>query len=115
MGAPPDLGPAERTLFPGLGESVVSWRGALIVSALLLLATGAEAALPQPPCGAAAAPAYPAPGAAPVIAIWQEKELIDSNWHPPGCTGWPSDSRSKLVVTLAGSFRFDGPMNQLLA
>ncbi len=93
----------------------MNWRGALVVSALLLLGTGAEAAGPQPPCTAAAAPAYPGPDTAPVITVWQEKELIESDWHPPSCTGWPSDSRSKLVVTLAGSFRFDGTMNQLLA
>ena len=92
----------------------MSLHRALIVSALLLLAAGAEAAGPQPPCAAAAMPAYPAPDSPPAIAIWQEKDLIESNWHPPSCTGWPTDSRSKLIVTLAGSFRFDGAMNQLL-
>ena len=98
-----------------MGEPAVSWRRALIVSALLLFATGAEAVGPQPPCTTAALPAYPPPDSAPAVAIWQEKELIESNWHPPGCTGWLTDSRSKLIVTLAGSFRFDGAMNQLLA
>jgi hypothetical protein len=81
--------------------------------ALLLLVSGAQAAGPQPPCAAAAMPAYPLPDSPPVIAIWHGKEL--EQWHPPACTGWPADSRSKLIVTLTGSFRFDGPMSDLLA
>lgn len=35
-------------------------------------------------------------------------------WRPPICTGWPADSRSKLVVAVAGSFRSSAAMNQLL-
>jgi len=86
-----------------------------IASAPLLLASGARAAGPQPPCAIAAAPAYPLPDSAPTIVIWPGKELEQDNWHPPSCTGWLVDSPSKLVVTLTGSFRFDGPMSALLA
>jgi len=88
---------------------------AILVSALLLLAPGARAGGPQPPCTIVATPAYPVPDSAPVIVIWQAKELQQDNWHPPGCTGWPSELRSRLIVTLTGSFRFDGPMSALLA
>jgi Family of unknown function (DUF6675) len=88
---------------------------AVIASALLLLASGAQADGPQPPCAVAATPAYPSPDSAPTIAIWQGKELVQGNWHPPSCTGWVADSRSRLIVTLTGSFRFDGPMSVLLA
>jgi hypothetical protein len=61
----------------------------------------------------AATPAYPSPDAAPIITISQGNDLIRG--APPGCTDWPAASRSKLVVTLTASFRFDGSMNMLLA
>jgi hypothetical protein len=85
-----------------------------IASAPSLLASGAQAAGPQPPCAIAASPAYPLPDSAPTIVIWPGRELEQDNWHPPSCTGWLVDSPSKLVVTLTGSFRFDGPMSALL-
>jgi len=87
---------------------------AIFASALLLFAPGARAASLQPPCTIAATPAYPAPDVAPVIAIWQGKDLEQGNWHPPSCTGWPAALRSRLIVTLTGSFRFNGPMSALL-
>jgi hypothetical protein len=93
----------------------VSFLLAGFVSALLLLAPGAQAAGPQPPCAMSAAAEYPSPDSTPTIAIWHEKDLEQGNWRPPGCTGWPADSRSKLIVTLTGSFRFNGSMNELLA
>jgi hypothetical protein len=86
-----------------------------IACASLMLASGAQAVGPQLPCAITSAPAYPSPGSAPTIVIWPGKALEQDSWHPPNCTGWPADSRSKLVVTLTGSFRFDGPMSALLA
>ena len=86
----------------------------MVVCALLLLATGAEAGGPQLPCAASAASAYSSPDAPPIVVIWHEKELEQGNWHPPGCTGWPADSRSKMIVTLSGSFHFGGTMSDLL-
>jgi hypothetical protein len=62
-----------------------------------------------------AAPAYPAPDTAPLIVIWKAKELEQGAWRPPICTGWPTELRSRLIVTLTASFRFDGPMSALLA
>jgi hypothetical protein len=85
------------------------------VSALLLLAPGVPAAGPQPPCAMSAAFEYPSPDSTPAVGIWHEKDLEQANWHPPSCTGWPADSRSRLIVTLTGSFRFNGSMNELLA
>src|SRR5689334_1043132 len=81
---------------------------------VLALTASAHAALPQPPCSVPAIPAYAAPGAAPAIAIWHGRDLEQSRWQPPQCTGWSSSSRSKLIVALAGSFRFDGPIDLLL-
>ena len=83
--------------------------------AFLLYAPGAWSAGPQPPCTMVATPAYPAPDSTPLIVIWQKKALEQGNWRPPSCTGWPTELRSKLIVTLTGSFRFDGGMDALLA
>jgi len=82
-------------------------------SALFLLAPAARAA--GSPCTITATQAYPAPDAAPLVAIWHGKDLEQGNWHPPSCTGWPAELHSRLIVTLTGSFRFDGPMTALLA
>ena len=35
-------------------------------------------------------------------------------WGPPNCTGWDSSSRSKLVLAMAGSFRFDGTADEVV-
>lgn len=87
----------------------------MLAFALLLLASGAKALGPQPSCTIAGTPTYPSPESTPTIAIWQGKELEQDNWHPPSCTGWPADSRSRLIVNLTGSFRFNGPMSALVA
>jgi len=92
----------------------VRLRQVSLVFALLLLASGAQALGPQPACGMAGTPAYPSPDSAPTIRIWEGKELEQANWVPPSCTGWPADSRSRLIITLSGSFHFDGPMSTLL-
>jgi len=90
-------------------------RRAVFAFTLLLIAPGARALAPQPACGMAGTPSYPSPDSAPAIHIWQGKELEQGNWVPPSCTGWAADSRSKLIVTLNGSFHSDDPMSALLA
>jgi hypothetical protein len=80
----------------------------------MVLATAARAAGPQLPCDASTSYSYPSPGTAPRIETWHENELGQNNWQPPSCTGWPAASRSKLIVTLTGSFHFDGTMEGLL-
>jgi hypothetical protein len=86
---------------------------AVLVSGLAI-AIRADAAPPQPPCFAGATPSYPPPGAAPAVAIWHQADLKQSEWRPPSCTGWSASSGSKLVVAVAGSFHFNGPIAPLL-
>jgi hypothetical protein len=70
---------------------------------------------PSPPCGNATHSTYPPPGAPPTVQVWLGADLERSGWTPPACSGWSSFSRSKLVLALAGSFRFDGTIDALLA
>ncbi len=84
-----------------------------VMFAVFALTAPAHAAMPQPPCKVAAIPAYPAPDAAPTIAIWHGSDLEKSKWQPPSCTGWSPTSRSKFIVALAGSFHFSGSIDQL--
>jgi hypothetical protein len=90
-------------------------RCAAFAFTLLLIASGTRAQVPQTACGMAGTAPYPSPDSAPAIHIWQGKELEQGHWIPPGCTGWAADPRSRLVVTLSGSFHSDGPMSALLA
>jgi len=85
--------------------------------ALLLLSTPALATTdgPQPPCGAAAAPAYPTPAAPPVVKLWRGDDLRRSGWKPADCLGWPSPMPTSLILALAGSFYFAGTSDELVA
>jgi hypothetical protein len=85
-----------------------------VMFSVFMLMAPAHAAVPQPPCTVAAIPAYSAPDAAPMIAIWHGGDLEQSKWQPPRCTGWSPTSHSTLIVALAGSFRFNGSIDQLL-
>jgi hypothetical protein len=66
------------------------------------------------PCPPAPASIYPAFDASPAIGVWHQKELMREGWTPPPCTGWPSATNTRQLVTLAGRFRFAGSMNDLL-
>ena len=86
--------------------------------ALTFLLVHADAALSQTagpglPCAGAALPAYAAPGVPPAVMTWRDRDLAAAGWFPPTCAGWTSP-RSRLLVTLAGSLRFDGPVEDLL-
>ena len=81
---------------------------------LLLAPAIPSAAEPAAPCPTPSASLFPAPDAAPAIGVWHQRELVQENWTPPACTGWPSASDSRLLVTLTGRFRFAGSMNDLL-
>lgn len=87
-------------------------------AALALLAAPAVAtardAQPIPPCGAEARPVFPPAGAPPAIATWGAADLAKTGWKPPACTGWSPSSGSKLVVALAGTFRFEPDTHVLL-
>ena len=75
----------------------------------------ARDAQPVLPCGAHARPAFPAVGAPPAIETWRAAELAKTGWKPPACTGMSSSARSKLVVALAATFRFEGDSHILLS
>jgi len=88
---------------------------AILAACLSLIATAA-AASPMTPCDdTTSVPAFPAPGATPAIAIFNTRDLAD--WQPGACIGWSQAEarKSKLVVAVAGSFTFDGPLDDLVA
>ena len=69
---------------------------------------------PRPPCaGASPHPSYAPPGAPPAVVVWSKDDA--GRWVPPGCVGWPSSQRFRLIVALAGQFRHDGDAESLLA
>jgi len=106
---------AEGDVFPCVGAYVVRAPPAVLAFALLLPATNTLALSPPPPCIPAHTPAYPSPDSTPTIAIWHREDLDQGNWPSSSCTGRPIDSRSRLIVTLRGSFHFDGSMSTILA
>ena len=85
-----------------------------VLLCLLLAPAIPSAAEPASPCPTAPASLFPAPDTAPAIGVWHQKDLVQENWTPPACTGWPSASNSRQLVTLTGRFRFAGSMNDLL-
>jgi hypothetical protein len=80
---------------------------------LVLLPLAARAAGPEAPCDRQASPAYAALNMPPTVALFHASDL--QGWQPAACTGWPAASRSKLVIAVAGSFRFAGSIDALLA
>ena len=74
---------------------------------VLLFAALALDAQPQPPCGNAPVPSYPAISAPPTVRVWEQ-----SNWKPPACIGWPPSDSATLVVT-AARFREPGDADAL--
>jgi len=81
---------------------------------LLLGSTAVGAAETVSPCQPTHADRYPATDASPAVGVWHQKELLQENWTPPAFTEWSSGVHSRLLVILAGRFRFDGSMNDLL-
>ena len=79
----------------------------------LLLAPGlARAKGPTAPCpGESAAPAYPALGAPPAIALWYGGDL--DGWEPGACTGWAA-ARFNVLVATAGRFPSPGGGDAIL-
>jgi hypothetical protein len=70
---------------------------------------------PRPPCAGVATPrpAFPSPEAPPAIMAWSGPGAA-ADIGEPDCTGWDDLGGSRLVVALAGTFRFDGPLDGLL-
>lgn len=67
---------------------------------------------PRLPCGVAPVPAYAEPGTAPTVRAWTGETA--RAWRPPTCTGWTAGD-ADMLVALAGSFRFEGEIDGLLA
>ena len=79
----------------------------------LAVASAAADRLPEPPCDAATWPAPAAVDAAPAVVV-AARAGLDVRWPPPPCTGWQGDG-FRMLVALAGRFRFDGDGAALLA
>ncbi len=85
---------------------------AFLAMAIVASPVCARANAVVPPCGAAEKPAFPEPG--PMVETTILDAAESSRWTPPACTGWPPASHSKLVLGVAGSFRFAGTSEDLL-
>jgi hypothetical protein len=68
--------------------------------------------MPRLPCGVAPWPAYAEPGQPPVVQAWRGHAA--RTWLPPECTGWAASS-ADILVAVAGSFKHDGDIGDLLA
>src|SRR3954471_15387189 len=97
----------------GIPQSVTRWVFRASIFAVLLLPGSVLAGELASSCPPIPASAFPPLGTPPVIGVWHEKELSGANWSPPSCTGWASAARSRLLVTLAGQFKFNGPLATL--
>jgi len=74
---------------------------ALLAALCAPLLAGAEPG-PQPPCGTAPFPPYPAEEGSPAVKIW-----TGFDWTPQACTGWSLSPSATVVVTVA-RFRYSG-------
>lgn len=89
---------------------------ALVLVAMLALLGSATARAgddgPRLPCEGPPAPAYTEPGAAPAVQAWRGKAAQE--WQPPACSGL-SVKGADILVAVAGSFKHDGEIDELLA
>jgi len=85
---------------------------AITLSGSMAMPAGAADDGPRLPCGMAPVPAYAEPGAPPNVRAWTGKAA--SGWQPPACSGWTAGD-ADMLVALAGSFRYDGEIDGLLA
>ncbi len=66
----------------------------------VLVGVPAEAAGPQPPCGAVSDPPYPDLEHSPAIKVW-DRSSLGRDWAPPDCLGWSAPGFTTLVSTVA--------------
>lgn len=85
-------------------------RKAAIWIALLCVMVVMPYAKAETPCTGTVWTDFPIPGAPPAITIRHGSEA--ETWVPPSCTGWLPPS--KLVISLKGSFRSRGSMDDVL-
>jgi len=100
----------------------VQRRWFILAAAFLASGISGAGAAPMPsvephlPCAAGDRPfpAYPAVAdAEPATYIWSPRDLGDGRWPPPDCLAWGSDPTFKLLVAVAGRFRFNGRAEDL--
>jgi len=84
----------------------------LCMAGLAVVQAVASDAAPRPPCGAAPLPAFAEPGLPPAVQAWSGKAARE--WQPPGCSGWTT-SGFDVIVAVAGSFKHEGELDELLA
>ena len=86
----------------------------LVVSALLLCSPLVSYAqdLPVPACVKEPVPAYAKPDSPPNVHVFTDDEL--ASWVPTDCTAW-AKSTGGAVIALAGTFRYGGASDELLA
>lgn len=100
----------------GLPARPLGRAGLGLVTLLLLLCgsdlTTADQAGPRPPCGEAPNPAYPAPGAQPLVEVWHAEQLAGA-WAEPTCISWTARD-DVIVVAVAGSFHHAGDVEDFL-
>ena len=92
--------------------TTVQWLLAGALAAALSGPVRAGSDVPQLPCGASPRPAYAEPGQPPSVQAWRGKAARD--WMPPECTGWTTMG-ADILVAVAGSFRYEGEIDGLLA
>jgi hypothetical protein len=85
---------------------------AIALASLLAFPAHASDDGPRLPCGVAPMPAYAEPGAPPNVRAWSGKAW--RGWQPPSCSTWQV-AEADMLVGLAGSFRYDGDIDGLLA
>lgn len=68
----------------------------------------------QPPCRGPSQPVAAPSDRPPATAVWSEQALHKAGWKPPACLNWASGN-TRLAIALAGDFRFDGTIDDLLA
>jgi hypothetical protein len=85
---------------------------AATLASLVALPARANDEGPRLPCGAAPLPAYAEPGQPPAVQAWRGRMARD--WQPPACTGW-TGAGFDILVSVAGSFRHEGEIDDLLA
>ena len=102
----------------------VERRRFILAAAFLASGISAVGAAPTPatepllPCAAGERPfpIYPATAdAEPAIYVWTPRDLGGGRWPPPDCLAWGSDPTFKLLVAVAGRFRFAGRAEDLAA
>ena len=99
---------SHRAAFVAFRRAVTA---ALCLLPLAPATSSAQTAL-APPCGTSARPAYAKPGDEPHLLIVRQHPSMD-RWVPPSCTGWDTDG-FRMLLALAGSFRFEGTGEDLL-